>query len=236
MPLDPISLGISAIPSVFQGIQGLFQVGKGNRLAKANIRPVEQVNPLIAKNAALAEQMGQNGMASQQYNNALNNIGRNQAGAYRQAAMGGNNNIASLLRAGNDATMNLDVKDQNDRLNNQRFAFGQRGQLAQEQNRVFDWNHKQKYREQAAAAAALQGAGRQNTMGAVNSLSQLGQYAMMGQNGGGGEGNPGEGTFSPGSMLQKLFGKGRNSMNIGQAGGAGISPNMQMSSNLPYGY
>jgi len=192
MPLPLVaSLGIAAAPSILKGIGGLIGIGKGNRMAKANIRPIELVNSNIAKNAAMAEQMADTGLPQQQYNQAVQNIQRNQTGGY--AALGRSANpsagLNSLVRAGNDATLNLDVQDANARQNNQRFAFGQRAQLANEQNRVWDWNNRQKFRENAQAASETIRAGKSNAFGALSDLSQLGQSVASGQFGNGSQDN-----------------------------------------------
>lgn len=183
----PIPLGLLAagIPSLVKGVSGLFQIGKGNRLARQNVRPVQTVNENIAKNVALAEQMEQVGLPQEQYNQALQNINRNQSGALMSLGRSANPSagLASLLRASNDAALGLDVQNANTRLNNQRFAFGQRANLAQEQKDVFNWNNKMRYTENAAAAQALKGSGIQNAFGALTDLSKLGQSFFAGKGG-----------------------------------------------------
>lgn len=188
IPVALAAAGISAIPSIIKGVSGLFQIGKGNRLAKQNIRPVQLVNENIAKNAAMAEQMAQQGLPQAQYNQAIQGINRNQSGAYAGLGRSANPSagLASLVRAGNDAVLNLGAADAQARMQNQRFAFGQRSALAQEQKDAFNWNSKQKYNEQAQAAAALQGAGRQNAFGAASDLAQIGSSYLQ-NNGGKGE-------------------------------------------------
>lgn len=178
--------GISAIPSLVKGIGGLLGIGKGNRMARNNPRPILQVNENIAKNAAMAEQMARTGLPQQQYNQALQNQQRNFNGVTTALGRSANSSagLAGLLRASNDAALNLDVQDANARQNNQRFAFGQRSALANEQNRVIDYNQVQKYRENAAAAAETINAGRQNAFGGLSDLSQIGAAYLSNANGG----------------------------------------------------
>ena len=173
---------IAAVPSLVKSLAGLFQIGKGNRLAKQNVRPVQLVNENIAKNAAMAEQMANQGLPQEQYNQAVQGINRNQSGAYAGLGRSANPSagLASLVRAGNDAVLGLNAADAQARIGNQRFAFGQRSALANEQKDVFNYNNKQKYNEQAQAAAALQGAGRQNAFGGLSDLATLGQTALNG--------------------------------------------------------
>ncbi len=182
-----IAAGISAVPQLFKGISGLFQAGKGNRLRKSLVRPTEVVNPLYQQNVALAEQMGRTGLPQQQYNNALNNINRNQAGVLRRFG-GSNQSLASILRGSNDATMNLDAQDAQARLGNQRFAFGQRGILAQMQDKAWNYNNVQKYDENMNYANSLIGAGKQNQNSALDGISTIAQNYMAGEQGGGGQG------------------------------------------------
>lgn len=175
----------AAVPSILKGISGIADIFGGNRRAKNNIRPITQVNENYQKNVDMAESMGRTGLPSEQYNRSFQNIGRNQAVALN--ALGRSSNpsagINSLLRGSNDAVMGLDAQDANARLQNQRFAFGQRSALAQEQQRVWDWNKKSRYQEEANVAGQQIGSGKQNIMGALNNLSSLGQTAYGAYNG-----------------------------------------------------
>jgi len=181
MPL-PL-LAAAAIPSVVKGISGAFQMFKGNKLAKNNTRPTYEIPQEFKDNLAMAENMAQVGLPQQQYNTSLNNINRNQAGALgvlsRSANAGAG--LAGLLRQTNSATMNLDAQDASARLNNQRFAMGQRGVLGQQQLAKQSWDKMQRYQENANAAAALKGAGMQNAFGALDGLAQLGILNATGQ-------------------------------------------------------
>lgn len=198
MPI-PLILGAAALPSVVKGISGLFGIAKGNKMAKNNPFPTAQVNSNIQKNLAIAEGMAQTGLPQQQYNNSLQNIQRNQASVLNTLGRSSNNNagLQSLLRASNDATMNLDVNDAQARLQNQRLAMQSRGQLANEENRVWDWNNRQKYIQNANAASQTIANGKTNAFGALTDLSQLGQSYLDGMNGLGGA----AGTSQTGNML-----------------------------------
>lgn len=182
MALPIAALGVAAIPSLVKGVAGLFGIGSGRRRAKANIRPIASVNENYLKNVALAENMGRVGLPQEQYNRGIQNIGRNQSAAFTSLSRSANPmaGIQGLLRASNDATLGLDVQDANARLNNQRFAFGQRQNLANEQNRVWDWNKKQKFLAEAQAASQEIAAGKQNAFGALTDIAQLGGAALAG--------------------------------------------------------
>lgn len=170
---------IAAVPSVAKGVQGIFQGAKGNKLAKQNIRPTYEIPKEFQQNLAIAENMGRVGLPQQQYNQAQQNFQRNQSSALRQfSRMGNPRGLAGIVRAGNDATLGLDVADAQARMSNQRNAMGYRSQVGQQQLAKQQWDKFQNYGEKADAAAALQGAGRQNVMGALSELSQVGQMAM----------------------------------------------------------
>lgn len=188
-------LAAAAAPSVIKGIAGIADIFGGKRRARNNIRPTAEVNQNYLKNVALAESMGRTGLPQEQYNRSFQNIGRNQSVALNSLSRSANPaaGLQGLLRASNDATMGLDVQSGNARLNNQRFAFGQRNNLAQDQQRVFNWNKIGRYNEEANAAAQQIGSGKSNAFGALSDLSQLGQVAAgAGVFGGGG----GQGSFN----------------------------------------
>jgi len=213
MPLPLlIPAAIAGVGALAKGITGAFQRRKANKIDASNPFVVEKANPIFQQNAAIADNMARTGLPQQQYNNSLNNIMRNQAGAL---TMFGRNpqrtNLASLLRGSNDATMNLDVQDANTRQNNQRFAFGQRLNLAQEQNRVWDWNNRQKFLMNKTRAEAVRGAGNQNLMGAFNDVSGIGLSMLGGGTGGATQGAQGllGGNDTRQTLIQRLMGGGR---------------------------
>jgi len=185
MPLPLIAAAVA--PSVLKGIAGIAGILKGNKMAKNNPFPTAQVNNNILKNVAQAEQMAQVGLPQQQYNQAAQNIQRNQQGVLTQLGRSANPSagLASLVRASNDATLSLDVQDANTRLRNQGVLMGQRGVLANEEQRVWDWNKKQKYIQQGNAASQTIADGKRNSFGALTDLSQLAQSYYGGQQGGG---------------------------------------------------
>lgn len=185
--------GIGALAKVATGIgQGI----KANKLEKQTIRPVEQVQNEYYQNVADAQLLAQQGMPAQAYNNATQNIQRNQQGVLRvlgrSAAPGG---LASILRQSNDATLNLDVNDANMRVQNQRFLMGQRSVLAGQKKEAFDWNEKSKYLATAARIQALRGGAAQNLMGGFSDVSQIGAMMENPESAGGMGGNAG-GMFS----------------------------------------
>lgn len=209
----PVGAAIAGVSLLGKGLTSLLQGRRARQIDRNNPFPTEQVNPLLQKNVALAEQMARTGTPQEQYNNQLNSIQRNQAGALTRFGRNGRGagSLASIVRAGNDATGNLNARDSVDRQNNQRFAFGQRGVLANEQSRIFDWNKRQPYLAKVAESQGLKGAAMQNGMSMFNDAATLGMYTMGNQDQGadlGGTGMLG-GDDIRRNAFQRIFGGGR---------------------------
>lgn len=183
-----VAVGIAGAGVVAKGLTSLFQGRKARKIEKSNPFVTEQANPIFQKNVAIAENMAKTGLPQEQFNNQMNSIQRNQAGALTRFGRngGGTGSLASIVRAGNDATGNLNSQDAMARQNNQRFAFGQRINLAQEQNRVWDWNKRQKFLMLQAKSEALRGASQQNLNSAFNDMTGMATTMLTGGMGGGG--------------------------------------------------
>lgn len=186
MALPLLPLAIAAAPSFIKGVSGIFGTARGKKLARQNQFPNEAVNQNLIQNAAMAEQMSRVGTPQQQYNNQMQAIDRNQTAGVRMLNRSANPSAsaASLVRQGNIASNQINAQDAQERVGNQRLAMQQRGILAGEERRIFDVNKRQRYLQNAAAAAEAIGAGRQNFNNALGELSQVGQMAIMGQGGG----------------------------------------------------
>lgn len=223
----PITTGlvIAGTGALIKGVSGFFQNKKANALAKANPRPTYNIPDEFKNNLTLAKQLAQTGLPQQQYNNAYNNINRNQAGALGVLSRSANPgaNLAALVRANNDATLNLDAQDAAARMNNQRGVMQQNTVLGQQQLAKQQWDSLGKYQENAAAASALKGAGLQNMMGAVNDIGTLGTTALLGSTGG--YGSIPQQRYAGGNFFQRLGG-GLNQPNpdLPQAYGLNYNP------------
>lgn len=172
--------GIGALGKLITGIgQGI----KANRLDRQNVRPVQQVESEYFKNVADAEQAARLGMPLEQYKLALQNQQRNLSGVTQSLGRSANSSagLASILRASNDATLNLDAQNAQQRVQNQRYLASQRGILAGQKQNAFDWNQKSKYLGQAARIQGLRGASGQNLMGAFGDVQQMGMYGGQDQ-------------------------------------------------------
>lgn len=205
MPIDPLtaaSLGLQGVTGLISTVSGLFQKAKANRLAKLNVRPVYNIPDEIKRNQQMAQQMATQGMSSQQYGQQAQAIGRNATSALANAQdrRGGLATIGAIQQNTNDADLNLNVQDNNLRLNNIRNLMAQNSTLAQYKDKAFAWNKQAKFQENAAAIRALQGAGNANINTGLNSFGSLGATALMEGDGLG----LGDGTGAPGASMSRL--------------------------------
>lgn len=170
---------------------------------KQNQRPAYQIPDEYKQNLAIAKQMATVGIPQQAYNNQQNAISRNQVGAVN--ALGNSANpgagLSSIVRAGNDATGNLNAQDAQARLMGKRGIMAANSALGAQQLAAQQYNQFDRYSENFNRAQALRGAANTNLNNSFNSASQLaGGLYGMGQQGNLGFGAPktmGEATGSP---------------------------------------
>lgn len=173
---------IGGVSALGQSVMGAIQNGKANRMMNNLKRPVQTVQQEYYDNVADAQSQSRIGMQSQQYNNALQNTQRNLNAGLRMLGRSRSPvGLASLVRAQNDATLQLDAQDANMRSANQRMLMQQRGILGAQHKDAFNWNQKENYLGQLARAQALKGAGMQNMAGGLQSAGMLGMTALQGE-------------------------------------------------------
>lgn len=170
-----IAAGTAAAGALYQGYQSIKQNSEANDIDKSNQRPAYTIPSEFYENLNIANQLAQQGIPQQQYNNEVNAINQNQAAgisALNNSANPGSG-ITSVVRAGNQAISNLNGTDAAQRMDNLRYAMQVRGQLAQQKLAQQQYNLFDKYTEQFNKSAALRGASNQNLEGAVSSVSGL---------------------------------------------------------------
>lgn len=169
--------------ALYKGITGAVQNGQASAIEKNNIRPTQYVDPAYQQNVNTAQQMAQQGIAAPAYNNQLNSIYQNQAGAISTLNNSANPgaNLASVVRAGDNATSNLNAQDAATRNKNTLALIQQRGILAGAKQNAWNYNYADKYSEQLAKSQALRGAGMQNEAGAANALIGAGSSYLGSQ-------------------------------------------------------
>lgn len=158
--------------ALYKGITGAVQEHQASQIEKNNIRPTEYVDPAYQENVNTAQNLSQQGIPQTDINNQTNSINQNQAAAISSLNNSANPgaNLASIVRAGNNATSNLNAQDAIARNKNTLLLMQQRGLLAGAKQNAWNYNYADKYSEQLAKSQALRGAGMQNEAGAANAL------------------------------------------------------------------
>lgn len=160
---------------LIKGFIGSGQKRKALALMKKNKLPAYEI-------PAEAVQAASEGLPSAQYNQAMQNIQRQQSNAIAasQDRRGGLANITRTQQLTNDAIGNLDAANAKARQQNLI-------RLGQYKEKAWDWNKKQKFLDDRQYAMSLLGAGNQNVaVGIDSALSGLASFGgKMGGNGGG---------------------------------------------------
>lgn len=188
-----IAAGIAGGSAIIKGVEGISQNSKASAIENANPYPQMGVQQEYQQNVNQAQQMAQQGMPAQQYNNQLNSIGQNQAGALQTLSRSSNPGagLASIVRQGDQATSNLNAQDAIQKNRNLLTLLQERQSLAGQKDKAWDWNFQQKYLGNLAKSQALRQSANANISGALSdvtgaatSLSGLGAF------GGSGGGSP----------------------------------------------
>lgn len=166
------------------GITGFFQKRKGKQLLKAaGEQPIYNIPQEILRNQKQAELNAQEGMPSQQYNNAMKNIQRSQTNALassmdrRSALMA----LPRLQQQANDAYGNLDAQSAQMRRQNQQTLYNIGNTTAQYRDKAWNTNELQPWQRKYSYAQNLIGAGNQNfTAGLEKLVGGVGQLAFPG--------------------------------------------------------
>ncbi len=174
-PLTIATLGAGAV----QGITGLLQKGKAKRMARANKRPVYEIQKPILDNQAIAESRAGQGMsdASRQQLNQANEKGLTSSIDAILAGGGSVNNIADLYGNYQTGTSKMALIDEDMRRQNIQQLIAQNNTLAGEQDKAWQVNVYAPYADKAQAAAALSKQGSDNIWKGVNSMISAGASA-----------------------------------------------------------
>jgi len=154
------------------GITGFFQRRKAKKELSKLIQPTYSIPQEILRNQKMAEQAANEGMPSQQYNNAMKNIQRTQSNLLAGATDRRSSLMAlpKLQQQSNDATGNLDAQDATMRMQNQRQLYGINNTVAQFRDKEFQLNQLNPYNEKKQYYNSLLGAGNQNMLGGADKL------------------------------------------------------------------
>lgn len=143
------------------GVTGFFQKKKANALLKQNPYPNMPVPPEVLANQQQAERMADEGMPSEQYEQAQKNIQRQQATAIQatQDRRSGTAAVGAIQQGTNDAIGQLDATSAGIRRQNQLNLQSVNNNVADYRTRAFDWNQKGKYLQNYQYGMSLLGSG-----------------------------------------------------------------------------
>lgn len=150
--------------------EGISQKNQAKRLQAQNQYPGYTIPQELLANQKQAELMAQQGLPSQQYQNAVKQIQqqRNQAIYAEQQRNAGVQQAGNILQGTTQAMDQLNSEDAAQRIQNIRQLFQVNNQVAGARNQAFDWNQRNRYEQQYAYAMQLLGAGNQNIVHGID--------------------------------------------------------------------
>lgn len=183
--MDPITLSllISAGPAIVQGIQGIKQTREGKEMqrnlgARVNYEIPEEAKKALALAQGLAssrEMPGQAGMQAMmdlQSQRAFGNASR--AAISSQDLLGVATNLGEQAQ---ENQINLGIQSAQNYQQRQQALQQALGTMAGYQEKKIT-DRQQDWYERAQAAAAMRGAGMENTMGAIQGLAGAGMQGL----------------------------------------------------------
>lgn len=181
----PVAALVPLAMALVGGIVGAAQKRKAQKaLSKLN-RPEYEIPQEILRSQKMAEQAANEGLPSQQYSQAQQNIQRQQnraismASDRRQGLMA----LPAIQQQAQDSLLDLDVKDAQARRINQQQLYGINTQLAGFKDKQWDVNKKQLYDRDYGYNMQLLGAGNQNLMGSIDKAGSAAGYLLGGSSG-----------------------------------------------------
>ena len=188
-PMDTASAITQGVSGLISTITGLKQKHQAKKLLKEiGDSPTEQMPSEVLQNQEQARINANTGLPSEQYNQAMKNLQRQQMMALRgaQDRRGGLLTLAGNEQGYNDALLNLDSKNAQARLQNQSTLYGVNNNVAGWKHRLFQNNVADKWNRKYQYAMSLLGAGNQNASTGVDQFAAGGMRALSGGNCGGG--------------------------------------------------
>lgn len=189
---DIFSAGAGLVSGLISGIAGIGQRNKAKKALNQLQYPTEQLPEELTRNQNMAEQMAGQGLPSEQYNQAMKNIERQQLMALNNAhnRRSGLIGLGGIQQRGDDALLNLDVANSQQRIANQRNLMSVNSQVAGVKRDLFDKNVRDKYNRDYGYNMSLLGSGNQNLFGGID-----------------------KGVAGLGGILSGLFGSGKKNKN-----------------------
>lgn len=224
-------------PLVAGGIKtgiGLIQRSSANKWLKNNQQPIETMPTEIKRNQELASIRANTGLPSEQYNNAMKNIQRQQLMSLRSASMMGGGRALGLLgglnEQANNAVGSLDAADAQARMDNEGQLMNVNNQVAGWKSKLFDSNVRQKWMREYDQKMGELGSGNQNITNGLDSLGSAG-VGLVGKKGGGSGGSIGSLVGGSGGGS----GRGLTATSVSRASYPSFNPYENASPGSQYG-
>lgn len=182
MSMAIIGAGVAVGGAALSYGMAAHQKNQAKRILGGLQYPNEAVPQGAIENQDAARERANLGLPSQQYNQAMQSIQRQQNAALysTQNLRGGLSTIAKTQLGTSDAQAKLDAQNAQARVMNQNNLQGINNQMASWQNKIWDNNTKQKYITNYNYAMGLLGVGNQNQSNAINSaVAGVGRGAAM---------------------------------------------------------
>jgi len=163
----------NSISGLISGITGLVQKHKANKLLAQTKRPTYAIPNEVLQNQKQAELNARQGLPSEQYQQGMQNIARQQNRALQAATdrRGGLLAVSATQQNANDATLGLDVANAKQRLQNQQALYGVNSQVAQYRDKAFQINQMQPYQQQYNYGMNLLASGNQNLVSGIDKFA-----------------------------------------------------------------
>lgn len=170
----------SAGYGIYSGLHKEAQAKKALAAANAS-RPMEKTPQALLDNQAMAQQNSNTGLPSAQYNVAMQNIKNQQMQALSGSAdrRGGLALLGQIQAQGNSANSNLDAANSAQRVKNDQTLMGVNSEVGQYQDKSWQNNYNDKYKNDYNYAMGLLGSGNANV---VSGIDQLGATAIRSAN------------------------------------------------------
>lgn len=170
--------GVAVAGAGYSLYEGEHKKAMGKKqIAAANAeRPMEQTPQAVLDNQALAQQNANTGLPSAQYNVAMQNIKNQQMQALSSSSdrRGGLALVGQIQAQGNNANENLDAANSAQRLKNDSTLMGVNSEVGGYQNKAWENNYNDKYKNDYNYAMGLLGSGNANITSGVDQLGAAG--------------------------------------------------------------
>jgi hypothetical protein len=175
-----VGVGTAAY-SIGEGIHKKNMAKKALAAANAE-RPMEQVPQAVLNSQALAQQNANTGLPSAQYNAAMQNIKNQQMQALSGSAdrRGGLALLGQIQSQGNNANLQLDSANSAQRLKNDQTLVDVNSEVGQYQDKAWQNNYNDKYKNDYNYAMGLLGSGNANVTTGVDQLGASGTRVSSG--------------------------------------------------------